>query len=64
MTSGDVINSLNEHLVRALKELKTKERSLSEAREALERFQRKFAVIIHQQVGGRDFLQAAIRDTA
>ncbi len=50
MTSHELINSLNEHLVRALKELKAKEQSLLEAREALGRLQRKFAVVIHQQV--------------
>ena len=50
MTSHDVIGSLNEHLLRALKELKAKEGAWQEASSALERYQRKFAVVIHQQV--------------
>ena len=50
MTSSDIIGSLNEHLLRVLKELRSREQALSETQEALERYRRKFAVIIHQQV--------------
>ena len=52
MTSSDIIGSLNEHLLRVLKELRSREQALAETQEALERYRRKFAVIIHQQVGG------------
>lgn len=48
-TSSDVITSLNEQLLHSLHQLHSREAALEEAREALERLQRKFAVIIHQQ---------------
>ena len=50
VTSNDIIGSLNEHLLRVLKELRSKEQTLAEMEKDLERYQRKFAVIIHQQV--------------
>ena len=50
VTSNDIIGSLNEHLLRVLKELRSKEQTLTEMEKDLERYQRKFAVIIHQQV--------------
>ena len=49
-TSSDVITRLNEHLLHVLSQLHSKEAELGQAQEALEKFQRKFAVIIHQQV--------------
>ena len=49
-TSSDVITRLNEHLLNVLSQLHNKEAELGRAHEALEKFQRKFAVIIHQQV--------------
>ena len=49
-TSSDVIARLNEHLLNVLNQLHSKEAELGRAQEALEKFQRKFAVIIHQQV--------------
>ena len=49
-TSSDVITRLNEHLLNVLSQLHGKEAELGRAQEALEKFQRKFAVIIHQQV--------------
>ena len=48
-SSGDVVASLNEQLLHTLNQLRSREEALEEAREALERLQRKFAVIIHQQ---------------
>ena len=45
MTSSDIIGSLNEHLLRVLKELRSREQALAETQEALERYRRKFAVI-------------------
>lgn len=49
-TSSDVITSLNEHLLLVLKTLQQREKQLEVAQEALEKFQMKFSVIIHQQV--------------
>ena len=49
--SSDVITSLNEHLLCVLSELRSKEEVVVQSQEALERVQRKLAVIIHQQVG-------------
>ena len=49
-TSSDVITRLNEHLLNVLSQLQEKEAELGQAQEALEKFQRKFSVIIHQQV--------------
>ncbi len=49
-TSNDIIAGLNEHLIRVLSELRAKERVVVESQGALERVQRKLAVIIHQQV--------------
>lgn len=46
---SDVITSLNEQLLHTLNQLHSREDALEEARGALERLQRKFAVIIHQQ---------------
>jgi DNA repair exonuclease SbcCD ATPase subunit len=46
---SDVIASLNEQLLHTLNQLHSREDALEEARDALERLQRKFAVIIHQQ---------------
>lgn len=48
-SSNEVIMSLNEQLLHTLHQLHSREDALGEAREALERLQRKFAVIIHQQ---------------
>lgn len=48
-SSGDVITSLNEQLLRTLHQLHSRDAALGEAREALEKLQRKFAVVIHQQ---------------
>ena len=50
MTSNEVIGSLNEHLLQVLKELRGKEERLKETEEDLERYHKKFSVIIHQQV--------------
>ena len=50
LTSSDVINSLNEHLLHVLSTLKQREQEVGVAQEALEKYQRKFSVIIHQQV--------------
>lgn len=50
LTSSDVIARLNEHLLNVLSQLHKKEAELGQAQEALEKFQRKFSVIIHQQV--------------
>ena len=50
VTSSDVITSLNDHLLHVLKELHVRESELVEAQEGLEKAQRKFSVIIHQQV--------------
>lgn len=47
--SSEVITSLNEQLLHCLNQLHSREEALEEARGALERLQRKFAVIIHQQ---------------
>ena len=47
--SSDVIASLNEQLLHSLNRMHSREEALEEARGALERLQRKFAVIIHQQ---------------
>ena len=49
-TSSDVITRLNEHLLNVLSQLHKKEAELGVAQEVLEKFQRKFSVIIHQQV--------------
>ncbi len=48
-SSGDIITNLNEQLLHALHQLHSREDALEEANAALERLQRKFAVIIHQQ---------------
>lgn len=48
-SSSDVIASLNEQLLHTLHQLHSREDALEEARGALERLHRKFAVIIHQQ---------------
>ena len=48
-SSNEVIASLNEQLLHTLNQLHSREDALGEARDALERLQRKFAVIIHQQ---------------
>ena len=48
-SSGDVITSLNEQLLHTLHQLHSREEALEEASAALEKLQRKFAVIIHQQ---------------
>ena len=50
MTSRDIISSLNEHLLCALREVKVRGEEVEGMREALERYQRKFSVIVHQQV--------------
>ena len=50
LTSSDVINSLNEHLLHVLSTLRQREQEVGVAQEALEKYQRKFSVIIHQQV--------------
>ena len=52
-TSSDVIARLNEHLLNVLNQLHDKEAELERAQDALEKSQRKFAVIIHQQVSSR-----------
>ena len=49
LSSSEVIASLNEQLLQALNELHSREEALEKATGALEKFQRKFAVIIHQQ---------------
>lgn len=48
-SSSDVIASLNEQLLHALHQLHSREQALEEAKAALDKLQRKFAVIIHQQ---------------
>ena len=50
MTSRDVIASLNEHLLHALRAEKGRSQECETMRAALEKYQRKFSVIIHQQV--------------
>ena len=50
MTSRDIISSLNEHLLCVLREVKVRGEEVEGMREALERYQRKFSVIVHQQV--------------
>lgn len=48
-SSSDVITSLNEQLLHTLYQLHSHKDALREARGALEKLQRKFAVVIHQQ---------------
>lgn len=48
-SSGDVITNLNEQLLHTLHQLHSREETLKEANAALEKLQRKFTVIIHQQ---------------
>lgn len=48
-SSADVIVSLNEQLLHVLQQLHSREEALETAQNALERLQRKFAVVIHQQ---------------
>ena len=50
MTSRDVIASLNEHLLHALKAEKGRSQECEAMKTSLEKYQRKFSVIIHQQV--------------
>ena len=50
MTSRDVVASLNEHLLHALRAEKGRSQECEMMRTALEKYQQKFSVIIHQQV--------------
>ena len=50
MTSRDVIAGLNEHLLHALRAEKGWSQECEMMRTALEKYQQKFSVIIHQQV--------------
>ena len=50
MTSRDVIASLNEHLLHALRAERGRSQECETMKAALEKYQRKFSVIIHQQV--------------
>ncbi|NXT42558.1 CE290 protein, partial [Pelecanoides urinatrix] len=48
-SSVNMINSLNEYLIRLIQELENKEQLLKELEDAIEDYKRKFAVIRHQQ---------------
>ncbi|XP_065599275.1 centrosomal protein of 290 kDa [Cyrtonyx montezumae] len=48
-SSVNMINSLNEYLIRLIQELENKERLLKQLEDAVEDYKRKFAVIRHQQ---------------
>ena len=49
LSTRDVVTSLNEQLLHALEQLHSREEDLEEVKRAMERLQRKFGVIIHQQ---------------
>jgi centrosomal protein CEP290 len=49
VTSADVINSLNEHLILVLQELHLKEDIVQRMEDAVDAYKRKFALIRHQQ---------------
>ncbi|XP_069629548.1 centrosomal protein of 290 kDa isoform X4 [Haliaeetus albicilla] len=48
-SSVNMINSLNEYLIRLIQELENKEKLLKQLEDAVEDYKRKFAVIRHQQ---------------
>uniref|UniRef100_A0A2K6FRH3 Centrosomal protein 290 n=1 Tax=Propithecus coquereli TaxID=379532 RepID=A0A2K6FRH3_PROCO len=48
-SSANIINSQNEYLIRLLQELENKEKKLKNLEDSLESYNRKFAVIRHQQ---------------
>ncbi|XP_045149002.1 centrosomal protein of 290 kDa [Echinops telfairi] len=48
-SSANIINSQNEYLIHLLKEIENKEKKLSNLEDSLEEYNRKFAVIRHQQ---------------
>ncbi|XP_016054929.1 PREDICTED: centrosomal protein of 290 kDa [Miniopterus natalensis] len=48
-SSANIINSLNEYLIHILQELECKENKLKDLEDSLEDYNRKFAVIRHQQ---------------
>ncbi|KAM7114667.1 centrosomal protein of 290 kDa isoform 1-T3 [Molossus nigricans] len=48
-SSANIINSLNEYLIHILQELEYKENTLKDLEDSLEDYNRKFAVIRHQQ---------------
>ncbi|XP_054552127.1 centrosomal protein of 290 kDa isoform X4 [Talpa occidentalis] len=48
-SSADIINAQNEYLIRLLQELEHKEKNLKNLEDSLEDYNRKFAVIRHQQ---------------
>ncbi|XP_066224767.1 centrosomal protein of 290 kDa isoform X2 [Saccopteryx leptura] len=48
-SSANIINSLNEYLIHILQELENKENKLKDLEDSLEDYNRKFAVIRHQQ---------------
>ncbi|XP_036157305.1 centrosomal protein of 290 kDa isoform X7 [Myotis myotis] len=48
-SSANIINSLNEYLIHILQELEYKENKLKDLEDSLEEYNRKFAVIRHQQ---------------
>ncbi|XP_069345456.1 centrosomal protein of 290 kDa [Eulemur rufifrons] len=48
-SSANIINSQNEYLIRLLEELQNKEKKLKNLEDSLETYNRKFAVIRHQQ---------------
>ena len=50
VTSRDIIASLNEHLLQTLRTEREKEEELEAMQDALEKYRRKFSVLIHQQV--------------
>ncbi|XP_063178900.1 centrosomal protein of 290 kDa [Chroicocephalus ridibundus] len=49
LSSVNMINSLNEYLIRLIQELENKEQLLKKLEDAVEDYKRKFAVIRHQQ---------------
>ena len=50
MTSRDVISGLNEHLLHVLKSERGRSQECERMRTELDRYQQKFAVLVHQQV--------------